>query len=115
MEWSFPRGRERYDRYLTFRGVPEADVARWKEALVLFLKKLTYKYDRPMLLKSPPHTARVRLLLELFPDARFLHIRRNPYTVFLSTRHLFTELTRALEFQRPAPATSTRRSSAATA
>jgi omega-hydroxy-beta-dihydromenaquinone-9 sulfotransferase len=103
MEWSFPRGRERYDRYLTFRDVPEADVARWKEAMVLFLRKLTYKYGRPMLLKSPPHTARVRLLLELFPDARFVHIRRNPYTVFLSTRHLFTELTRALEFQRPRP------------
>jgi hypothetical protein len=103
MEWSFPRSRERYDRYLTFRDVPEAEVARWKRSLVLFLRKLTWKYDRPMLLKSPPHTARVKLLLELFPDARFVHIRRNPYTVFLSTRHLFTELTRALEFQRPRP------------
>jgi hypothetical protein len=54
---------------------------------VLFLKKLTWKYGRPLLLKSPPHTGRVRLLLELLPDARFVHIHRNPYVVYLSTRH----------------------------
>ena len=41
-----------------------------------------------MVFKSPPHTARIRLLLELFPDARFVHIHRNPYDVFGSTRHL---------------------------
>ncbi len=46
------------------------------------------RYDRPLILKSPPHTARIRLLLELFPDARFVHIHRHPYVVFRSTRHL---------------------------
>jgi hypothetical protein len=40
-----------------------------------------------LILKSPPHTARIRLLLSLFPDARFVHIHRNPYIVFSSTRH----------------------------
>jgi hypothetical protein len=39
-------------------------------------------------LKSPPHTARIRLLLGLFPDARFVHIHRDPYVVFRSTKHL---------------------------
>jgi hypothetical protein len=101
MLWSFPRCQERYEKYLTFRGVPEAEVARWKEALLLFVKKLTLKQDRPMLLKSPPHTCRIKLLLELFPDARFLHIRREPYTVFQSTRHLNEVLTRSLQFQSP--------------
>lgn len=103
LAWSFPRRREHYERYLTFRGVPEAEVVRWQNALVLFLKKLTLKYDRPLLLKSPPHTGRIRRLLEIFPDARFVHIRRNPYTVFQSTRHLNDVLTRSLQFQRPRP------------
>jgi omega-hydroxy-beta-dihydromenaquinone-9 sulfotransferase len=104
MLWSFPRNATHYERYLTFRGVPAADVARWKSALVLFLKKLTLRTDRPMLLKSPPHTGRIKLLLDLFPEARFLHIRREPYTVFQSTRHLNAVLTRSLQFQKPDPA-----------
>lgn len=103
MAWAFPRGHEHYERYLTFRGVADEDVSRWKESLVGFLKKLAWKYDRPALLKSPPHTCRIRLLLELFPDARFVHIRRNPYTVFQSTRHLVGVFTRSLQFQRPRP------------
>jgi hypothetical protein len=103
MLWAFPRNTAHYERYLTFREVPEADVARWKSAFVLFLKKLTLRNGRPMLLKSPPHTGRIRLLLELFPEARFLHIRREPYTVFQSTRHLNRVLTRSLQFQRPDP------------
>lgn len=88
MTWPFPRRAERYDRYLTFRRVPEEDYARWREALVRFLKKLTWKHHRPLLLKSPTHTGRIRLLLETFPGARFVHLHRNPYRVFQSTQWL---------------------------
>jgi hypothetical protein len=103
MAWAFPRNHAHYERYLTFRDAPPRDVQRWKDALVLFLKKLTWKHDRPILLKSPPHTCRIKLLLELFPDARFLHIRRHPYAVYQSTRHLYEVLTRSLQFQRHRP------------
>jgi hypothetical protein len=103
MMWSFPRSGEHYERYLTFRGVRPEEVERWRSAFTLFLKKLTLKHDLPMVLKSPPHTCRIKLLLELFPDARFVHIRRDPYTVFQSTRHLNDVLTRSLQFQRPDP------------
>jgi hypothetical protein len=87
--WTFPRSGHDYGRYLTFRDVPAEDVARWKAALLHFLKKLTVRHgDRPLILKSPPHTARIRLILDVLPDARFVHIRRDPYAVFRSTRHL---------------------------
>jgi omega-hydroxy-beta-dihydromenaquinone-9 sulfotransferase len=82
----FPQATEHYDRYLTFRGVPEEEVARWQKALMLFYKKMTWKFGQPLVLKSPPHTGRIRLLLEMFPDARFVHIHRDPYAVFRSTR-----------------------------
>jgi omega-hydroxy-beta-dihydromenaquinone-9 sulfotransferase len=88
MAWCFPRDGADYDRYLTFRGVPDEEFARWEHALTTFLKKLTFRHGRPLVLKSPPHTARIRLLLDLFPDARFVHIHRDPYVVFRSTRHL---------------------------
>jgi hypothetical protein len=89
MGWVFPRRRDHYDRYLTFRDVSEREIVGWREALVLFLKKLTLKYGRPLVLKSPPHTCRIRLLLQLFPQARFVHIHRNPYAVFPSSRKTF--------------------------
>jgi omega-hydroxy-beta-dihydromenaquinone-9 sulfotransferase len=88
MGWCFPGDGSDYDRYLTFRDVPDEEVARWGHGLTTFLKKLTLKYRRPLVLKSPPHTARIRRLLGLFPDARFVHIRRDPYVVFRSTRHM---------------------------
>ena len=99
MGWAFPKGEYDYGKYLTFRGVPEEEVARWKSALALFLKKLTLKYERPLVLKSPPHTARIRLLLEVVPDARFIHIHRNPYSVFQSTRHLHDAVAPYFRFQ----------------
>jgi omega-hydroxy-beta-dihydromenaquinone-9 sulfotransferase len=87
MGWCFPGDGVDYDRFMTFRGVPDEEVARWEHALTTFLKKLTVRFGRPIILKSPPHTARIRLLLRLFPDARFVNIHRNPYDVFRSARH----------------------------
>lgn len=81
----FPRRSAFYDRYLSFDDVGSAELTRWKAALLWTLKKATYlNGGRPLVLKSPPHTARVRLLRELFPDARFVHIHRNPFDVFRS-------------------------------
>lgn len=98
--WVFPRRRAHYDRYLTFRAAAPAEVARWKAALLQFARKLTLKHGRPLVLKSPPHTARVRLLLDVFPDARFVHVRRDPYAVFQSTRHFERTAAPALAVQR---------------
>jgi hypothetical protein len=104
MAWYFPRGGADYGRYLTFRDAQESEVARWKQALTMFLKKLTVRYGRRLVLKSPPHTARIRLLLGLFPDARFVHIRRDPYAVFRSTRHMIRAVHPLFRLQEcPAP------------
>jgi omega-hydroxy-beta-dihydromenaquinone-9 sulfotransferase len=87
--FTFPRRADHYDRYLTFQGVPEPEVEEWRAALRWYAKKLTLRHGRRLLLKSPTHTARLRLLLELFPGAQFVHIHRDPYAVFQSNQHLF--------------------------
>jgi hypothetical protein len=107
--FSFPRHQDYYDQFLTFRSVGEGIVTQWKAALLFFLKKLTWKYARPLILKSPPHTCRIRLLLDLFPDARFIHIHRNPYTVFQSTRHWLRAAGPWFHLQRPGPERSEER------
>ncbi len=100
MGWCFPGDGIAYDRYLTFRGVADEEVARWKHAITTFLKKLTVRFGRPVVLKSPPHTARIRLLLSLFPDARFVNIHRNPYDVFRSERHTIRVVQPLLHFRK---------------
>lgn len=96
----FPQRTEFYDRYLTFRDVSPQEIDEWRTGFLLFLKKLTCKYQRPLVLKSPPHTCRIRLLLELFPDAKFVHIHRNPHKVFQSTMHLIDRGFPLIRFQR---------------
>lgn len=98
---SFPRHEDEYARYLTFEDVPEDETREWKDALMWFIKKLTFKYQRTLVLKSPSHTARIRLLLEMFPDAKFVHIHRHPYQIFRSCQHYYDTATWYSYLQKP--------------
>ncbi|MGC8604260.1 MAG: sulfotransferase family protein [Desulfomonilaceae bacterium] len=73
----------------------------WKDAFIFFLKKLELSEGGRPLLKSPPHTARVKHLLEIFPGAQFVHIVRNPYRVYLSTQNLWNKSFARARFQEP--------------
>ena len=73
----------------------------WKEAFLRFLRHLTFKDARRLVLKSPTHTCRIPALLELFPKARFVHIVRDPRVVFPSTVNLWKALYLAHGLQRP--------------
>ena len=101
MVWAFPRHARFYDRYLTLRDASENEVVEWKSALTWFVQKLSFKYGKPLVLKSPGHTCRIKRLLELFPEARFVHIHRNPFHVFRSTQHLIRSVTPFWAMQRP--------------
>lgn len=81
----FPGNLGRYDKYFSFLEASEADRERWKQTLLYFLKKMHRKDGRPMILKSPMHTARIPMLLELFPGARFVLIHRHPFEVYPSS------------------------------
>ncbi len=101
MGMAFPRNARQYDRYLTLDGLAPDELTQWKDALRLFLQKLTLKYNRPLVLKSPGHTCRIRLLLDMFPGARFVHIHRHPFDVFRSSLHTVRKMAPAWTFQRP--------------
>ena len=75
--------------YFSFAAASAAATARWTAAFLLLLRKLSLRCGgRRLLLKSPVHTARVRLLLRLFPDAQFVYIHRDPATVYGSACHM---------------------------
>jgi len=58
---------------------------------------------RRLVLKSPTNTARIPELLAMFPDARFIHIHRDPYPVYDSTRQLWERVLDVTTVQRPDP------------
>ena len=101
LQWIFPRQREQFRQFLTFKEASPADIAAWREAFLTFLKKVQWRVPRPLILKSPQHTARIKLLLELFPEAKFVHIHRDPFRVLQSTRHLFEAMFAWHGLQRP--------------
>ncbi|MEZ6091758.1 MAG: sulfotransferase [Pirellulaceae bacterium] len=86
----FPRRISYYDGHLSLQNASVDDISRWQNALLTFFQKLTLKHNKPLVIKSPPHTARIPLLLEMFPEAKFVHICRNPYDVYQSTMKMVT-------------------------
>ncbi len=98
---AFPNRPGVYPGSLDLSGLTPGQLAGWKRGFVRFLKAVTYHDRRRLVLKSPPHTARVKVLIELFPDARFVHIVRDPYVVFPSTVNLWTALGRKHGLQTP--------------
>jgi len=89
---AFPNEPPPYEEYYDLEQVPPADRKRWQQGFVRFLKAITLRKPGRLVLKSPPHTCRVKWLLELFPNARFVHLVRDPYVVFPSTVHLWRSL-----------------------
>ncbi|MBS4012492.1 MAG: sulfotransferase [Bacteroidetes bacterium] len=57
----------------------------WEKSFSHFVSKLVYKNNGIALFKNPFHSYRVRHLKALFPNAKFIHIHRNPLEVIPST------------------------------
>jgi hypothetical protein len=73
----------------------------WKDALMDFLQTVSLRRRKRLVLKSPPHTCRIKVLKEMFPNAVFIHIVRNPYVVFPSTVNLWKSLYSQQSLQTP--------------
>lgn len=74
-----------FEKYVLFNGISSSELDAWKADYLTLIKKLTYvNQGKQLILKNPPNTARIEVLLSLFPNAKFVHIHRNPYEVFAS-------------------------------
>ena len=96
----FPRkAQKQFERSVLFSHKPK-DAEHWKKNFDFFLKKLTLKNNgKPLLLKSPANTGRVKQILELYPDAKFIHIHRDPQEVYRSTVRLYEKIIPITSFQ----------------
>ena len=98
---AFPNNPDPYPESLDLDGMDPAMLERWKKTFIHFLKEISMKEPRKVLLKSPTHSCRIRVLLDLFPKARFVHIVRSPYSVIPSTLNMWRALYPIVAIQRP--------------
>jgi omega-hydroxy-beta-dihydromenaquinone-9 sulfotransferase len=97
----FPsRFHEFFNKGVYFQGCAPLEIERWKETFGYFMRKLSIlQGGRPILVKNPVYTARASLLKEMYPNAKFIHIHRNPYRVFESMKNFYVNLFHELAFQ----------------
>ncbi|MBQ3276466.1 MAG: sulfotransferase [Oscillospiraceae bacterium] len=88
---AFPGQFQRYISGAFVEDLPPAELAKWRKAYDYIIRKLTYIKDgKQLLLKSPDNTGHIPVLREMYPDARFINIHRDPYKTIRSTVHMFS-------------------------
>jgi len=98
---AFPNHPPQFQEYFELENISAEQRERWQRTFLSFLRQLVYERPGRLVLKSPPHTFRLPLLCKMFPRARFVHIVRNPYVVFMSTVRLWKSLYASHGYQKP--------------
>lgn len=81
---------EQFRKYVLFENIPVTELEDWKTDYLFLLKKISLaNRGKQLILKSPPNTARVKLLLSMFPNAKFIFVHRNPYEVYASNKRFW--------------------------
>ena len=101
--WYYPEKMQEYcDRFLTMKNATPEEIADFKDKFMKVVKVSMWNSrpgvkDAQYLSKNPPHTGKVKTLVEMFPNAKFIYLIREPYTVFESSRSFFTQTIAPLE------------------
>jgi len=83
-----------YSKSVHFKNILPRVMEQWKSEYISLLKKATLNMNgKRLVLKNPSNTARIKILLELFPDAKFIHLYRNPFVVYVSTQNFYQNVT----------------------
>jgi hypothetical protein len=91
---------EHFKRGVFFESCSQEEIQQWRRGLLAFLDKVTtHQRGKCLLVKNPVYTAHIDALRQIWPDAKFIHIYRNPYVVYPSTRHFFRSLLAELALQ----------------
>ena len=99
-----PENRSYFDLYNLFQEIEADEYQLWKEDYHKIIQGIAfYNKNKPLLLKNPHNTGRVKALLELYPKAKFIFIHRRPEDVYRSTMHLFNKLVHTQFLQQCTP------------
>lgn len=101
LNYFFPRIAERtFRETVLFENVSQHDIAHWGNAFDFLLRKVSYASGgRRLLLKNPPNIGRIPEVLKRYPDAKFIHVCRDPWLVHASTMKLMERFVQQMSFQ----------------
>ncbi|UBM62529.1 sulfotransferase [Candidatus Sulfidibacterium hydrothermale] len=93
-----------YQKYVRFENSSPAFKKYWaKKYHTVVMKAILNTGNAAIILKNPVNTARIPTLLQMYPQAKFIHIVRNPVTVYCSTKKFFSAVIPTLSFQKITP------------
>jgi len=85
---------------LLFKNLTDDDLKKWKrEYLRLIKTAMVNTSGKCFVSKSPSNTFRIKILLEMFPGARFIYLQRNGYDTLTSFRNFVHEVDAGITLQ----------------
>lgn len=89
-----------YNKYIGGQEANASDTAIYGRRYKKLIAQALLEYNRnEFISKNPPNTGRIKDLLTLFPNAKFIYIYRNPVKVYLSTVNFFQVTLEPLQLQ----------------
>lgn len=77
------------------------ELKKWERSYRYLIRQAVLNTSgKRFLSKNPPNTFRIKLLLKLFPGAKFIYLYRNPYKALSSFSLFFDELIDGVGFQK---------------
>lgn len=91
---------EHFRRAVLLGGLTDGELREFEGAYSTLAARLSVlRGGRRLLFKNPNATGRIRMLKRVFPCAKFIHLVRNPYTVFASSLRRLPAMFNAFAWQ----------------
>jgi hypothetical protein len=97
----FPKELNEYaEKGLMLDKLSPDELKKWKEDYLRLMKiALLNTGGKRLISKNPPNAFRIKQLLEMFPEAKFINIKRNPEEVIFSFKRFITEVLKGTALQ----------------
>lgn len=97
----FPNNEDYYNKYILFEGTTKSEKKAWQRDYQKIIQKIALaNQHKRMLIKNPHNTGRVKELLEIYPNAKFIYLYRHPYDVIPSTQLMYNKVIKSQYLKR---------------